>query len=164
METEGDPEGKWMDAPTPGQIAEASHEPLPGAELASWTLMARRLREEVMGDDLFSEPAWDILLDLYAALDRGDRVQVTSIAAMAGIPSSTGRRWARKLMERGLLERERDRRDQRLTFVRLTTKGQEIMAAFMLRLARKGLPPPLPHQSGDVAGTCEESAAAQGPS
>ena len=73
-------------------------------------------------------------------LDRGDRVQLTSVASMAGVPPSTGRRWARKLVDRGLLEREKDRRDQRQTYVRLTAKGQEIMTAFMVRLAAKGLP------------------------
>jgi DNA-binding MarR family transcriptional regulator len=99
------------------------------------------LREEVIGGDLFSDPAWDILLDLYAARDRGDRVQVTSIASIAGVPPSTGRRWAKRLVDRGLLERERDRRDQRQTFMRLTPKGEEIMTAFMVRLAEKGMPP-----------------------
>ncbi len=122
-------------------IADIVRSALPGAELASWALTARRLREEVIGGDLFSDPAWDILLDLYAARDRGDRVQVTSIASIAGVPPSTGRRWAKRLVDRGLLERERDRRDQRQTFMRLTPKGEEIMTAFMVRLAEKGMPP-----------------------
>lgn len=132
-------EGDGAGAPL-AVIADIVRSALPGAELASWALMARRMREEVIGADLFSDPAWDILLDLYAARDRGDRVQSTSIASMAGVPASTGRRWAKRLVDRGLLERERDRRDQRLTFVRLTAKGEEIMSAFMVRLADKGLP------------------------
>lgn len=131
-------EGEWPSAPT--AVGDMSRRALPGAQFAAWAVMARRLREEVIGGDLFSDPAWDILLDLYAALDRGDHVQLTSVASMAGVPPSTGRRWARKLVERGLLEREKDRRDQRQTYVRLTAKGQEIMTAFMVRLAAKGLP------------------------
>ncbi len=131
-------ESEWPSAPT--AVGDISRGALPGAQFAAWAVMARRLREEVIGGDLFSDPAWDILLDLYAALDRGDRVQLTSVASMAGVPPSTGRRWARKLVDRGLLEREKDRRDQRQTYVRLTAKGQEIMTVFMVRLAAKGLP------------------------
>lgn len=132
------PEGEWPGAPV--AVVDTSRTALPGAQLAAWAVMARRLREVVIGDDLFSDPAWDILLDLYAALDRGDRVPATSIASMAGVPASTGRRWARKLVERGFLEREKDRRDHRLTYVRLTAKGRDIMTDFMVRLAAKGLP------------------------
>lgn len=137
-DAEAPAESEWPSAPT--AVGDISRGALPGAQFAAWAVMARRLREEVIGGDLFSDPAWDILLDLYAALDRGDRVQLTSVASMAGVPPSTGRRWARKLVDRGLLEREKDRRDQRQTYVRLTAKGQEIMTAFMVRLAAKGLP------------------------
>lgn len=135
-DAEAPEESEWPSAPM--AVGDMSRSALPGAQLAAWAVMGRRLREEVIGGDLFSDPAWDILLDLYAALDRGDRVQLTSIASMAGVPPSTGRRWARKLVDRGLLEREKDRRDQRQTYVRLTAKGQEIMTAFMVRLAAKG--------------------------
>lgn len=131
-------ESEWASAPI--AVDDNARSTLPGAGLAAWAVMARRLREDVIGDDLFSDPAWDILLDLYAALDRGDRVPATSVASMAGVPASTGRRWARKLVERGLLEREKDRRDHRLTYVRLTAKGRNIMTEYMVRLAAKGLP------------------------
>lgn len=118
---------------------------LPGAGLAHWALMARRLREEVIGNELFSDPAWDILLDLYAALARGTRVKASSVSLIAGVPPSTGRRWVSKLTDLGLIERAKDRPDQRFTYLRLSAKGREIMEAFMIRLAGKGFPPLLHH-------------------
>ena len=116
---------------------------LQGADFAAWALMVRRMREEVIGAQLFSDPAWDILLDLYVARVRGHRVQTSSLSPMAAVPPSTARRWVRKLIDLGLLERERDRTDQRLAFLKLTTKGYELMIAFMARLGAKGQPPTL---------------------
>jgi len=54
-----------------------------GLRIASWWLKARRLREEMFGSELFADPAWDIVLDLYTAEARGERVQVTSLAIPA---------------------------------------------------------------------------------
>ncbi|MDE2442650.1 MAG: MarR family transcriptional regulator, partial [Betaproteobacteria bacterium] len=53
---------------------------LQGLHIANWWLKARRLREEMFGSELFSDPAWDILLDLYTAEARGESVQISSLA------------------------------------------------------------------------------------
>lgn len=130
---------------------------LPGARLAHWALMARRLREEVIGSDLFSDPAWDILLDLYAALGRGVCVEASSVSLIAGVPPSTGRRWVSKLIDLGLIERAKGQPDQRFTYLGLSAKGREIMEVFMDRLAGKGMPPcciarlGCPYRSSDQA-------------
>lgn len=115
----------------------------PGVELAAWLLMARRLREEVLGAELFSDPAWDILLDVYAAEGKGKKIQISSLAPVNGVPSSTARRWAHKLIELGLLERERDERDGRLSYIRLAQLGRERILLFIKRLTAKGPPPPI---------------------
>ena len=124
-------------------VPEAKPAPRPGAELAAWLLMARRLREEVLGAELFSDPAWDILLDIYAAEARGERIQISSLAPMNGVPSSTARRWAHKLEALGLLERDRDERDQRLSYIRLSHCGHDRIMLFIKRLTAKGPPPPI---------------------
>lgn len=115
----------------------------PGAEFAAWLLMARRLREEILGTELFSDPAWDILLDIYAAEGRGERIQISSLAPMSNVPSSTARRWAHKLETLGLLERDRDERDQRLSYIRLSRYGHDRVMVFIERLTAKGPPPPI---------------------
>lgn len=117
--------------------------PLPGAELAAWLFMARRLREEVLGADLFSDPAWDIILDVYAASARGEKIQISSLSPMSGVPSSTARRWAHKLIRMGFLERERDPRDHRLSYIRLSGEGHRRIMVFIDRLIAKGPPPPI---------------------
>lgn len=123
---------------TAGRVGRA-----PGSELAAWLLIARRLREEIFGADLFSDPAWDILLDVYAGHGRGERIQISSLAPMSGVPSSTARRWAHKLIDLGLLERERDEHDHRLTYIRLSKHGHDRIMAFVRRLISKGPPPPI---------------------
>jgi len=115
----------------------------PGAELAAWLFMARRLREEVLGAELFSDPAWDILLDVYAASARGEKIQISSLSPMSNVPSSTARRWAHKLIELGLLERVRDNGDQRRTYIELSEEGHARIMAFITRLIAKGPPPPI---------------------
>lgn len=129
-----DPAGR-EDPPAPS--------PPPGAELAAWLFMARRLREEVLGADLFSDPAWDIILDVYAASARGEKIQISSLSPMSGVPSSTARRWAHKLIKMGFLERERDARDHRLSYIRLSGEGHRRIMVFIDRLIAKGPPPPI---------------------
>lgn len=106
----------------------AGNEP---GDLALKAYRDRRRRTEVFGDDtLFGEPAWDILLDLFAAGERGKRVAVTSACIGSGVPSTTALRWLNVLEARGLVEREEDLSDARRSFVRLTGKARMLMAEY----------------------------------
>jgi hypothetical protein len=106
------------------------------AELAQKAYRDRRRRAEVFGDEtLFGEPAWDILLDLFVAGERGKRVAVTSACIGSGVPSTTALRWLNVLELRGLIEREDDNSDARRSFVRLTAKARRLMAEFFLQNA-----------------------------
>ena len=80
----------------------ASHIPprLMQAQLRSIMEMRRR-RSTVFGEGLFSDPAWDILLELFAAELDGRRLGLTDLAHIA--PRSTLARWLTALEERGLL-------------------------------------------------------------
>lgn len=69
-------------------------------------LQARRGRSEVFGDGLFSDPAWDILLELFAAQLAQRRVELSDLAAIA--PASTLARWVAVLQERELVVCELD--------------------------------------------------------
>lgn len=84
---------------------------------------ARRRRHRFLPQDLFGEPTWDILLDLYVAAAEGRRVPTTSACIGAHVPPTTALRWLRIMEARGLVERENDGRDGRRTFVRLTDDG-----------------------------------------
>ncbi len=87
----------------------------------------RRRRHKFLPADLFGEPTWDIVLDLYIAAREGRRVPTTSSCIGAHVPPTTALRWLRILEQRGLVEREDDGRDGRRTFVCLTGAGLAAM-------------------------------------
>lgn len=91
--------------------------------LAHELYVGRRKRERYLSSDLFGEPTWDMLLDLYVAAREDRRVPTTSACIGAHVPPTTALRWLRILEAKGLVEREDDGRDGRRTFVRLTSKG-----------------------------------------
>jgi hypothetical protein len=70
------------------------------AQLESLLRMRRR-RSRVFGEGLFSDPAWDILLELFAAELGGRRVGLSDLDPIA--PRSTLARWLTALEERGLV-------------------------------------------------------------
>eukprot|EP01037_Dinobryon_pediforme_P003670 gene3670-3719_t len=95
----------------------------------------RRRRARYLNADLFGEPTWDILLDLYVAAREDRRVPTTSACIGAHVPPTTALRWLRILEMRGMVEREDDGRDGRRTFVRLSQRGHLVMEAFLGSMA-----------------------------
>lgn len=91
------------------------------------TYAIRRRRDRHLPGDLFGEPTWDILLDLYVATRENRPVPTTSACIGANVPPTTALRWLRILEARGLVEREEDGRDGRRTFVRLSARGLAAM-------------------------------------
>lgn len=91
----------------------------------------RRRRDRFFPPDLFGEPSWDILLDLFIAGRQERRVPTTSACIGSHVPPTTALRWLRILEQRGLIERENDRRDGRRTFVRLSPQGATMMESFL---------------------------------
>ena len=113
-----------------------------GLKIARWWLKARRLREEMFGPDLFADPAWDILLDLYSAEAKGECVQISSLAIAARVPHSTAIRWAKTMTRVGLMERHMDPTDARRIHVRLSPAARALMEDYLARLTRQGQLPP----------------------
>lgn len=98
-------------------------------DLAAAAYRARRGRDACFGDDadLFGEPAWDILLDLYSARSAGREVTVTSACAAARVPNTTALRHIGNLEERGMIIRLADPEDRRRSILRLSDKVAVIM-------------------------------------
>ncbi len=88
-------------------------------------IRARAKRDEAFGDDLFFDPAWSILLELYVHHRQRTAVSITSLCHAAKIPPSTGLRWLTLLEKRGLVTRESDPFDRRRTYALLTTEALE---------------------------------------
>jgi DNA-binding MarR family transcriptional regulator len=87
----------------------------------------RRQRAALFGGDLFSDPAWDILLELYALHLEQQRTSVSSVYKASTVPGSTALRWLAKLEHDGLVVRTEDPLDQRRSWIDLTDDGRERM-------------------------------------
>ena len=83
-------------------------------------LRARRLREGLFPEPIFADPAWDMLLDLYACKLEGTKVCVSNACIAARVPHTTALRWLDRLEECGLVERHPDPVDSRRIYVELT--------------------------------------------
>lgn len=92
-------------------------------------IRARRLRGRFFPEDLFADPAWDMLLDLSAARLEGRQVSVSSLCIAAAVPTTTGLRWIKALVDRNIFERHSDPQDARRAFIAMTPPTAEAMAA-----------------------------------
>lgn len=93
-------------------------------------LKARRNRAQFFEAELFADPAWDILLELYAAELGQRRMSITSLCIGAAVPATTALRWLRTLEKKGLLVCKADPCDGRRVFVRLSGTAANCMAAY----------------------------------
>lgn len=82
---------------------------------------------------LFSEPAWDLLLDLFIAREDGRRVPVSSACIGACAPASTVARCIRKLEARGLIHVMPHPEDRRVRLVDLTPSGVTAMEGYLTK-------------------------------
>ena len=62
--------------------------------IAEGIYRTRAIRTELLDADLFGEPAWDILVDLFIHQSRGKRVSVTSSCIASRVPPTTALRFA----------------------------------------------------------------------
>ena len=65
-------------------------------EVARRLYRLRKRRDSELGALLFSEPAWDILLDLYVAQCEGRPIYLWSLCVAANIPLSSAHRRSNK--------------------------------------------------------------------
>ena len=112
-------------------------------ELIEAILQFRRSREQELGCDLFSDPAWDLLLELHAAQLRGDRLQLSSLAATLRTTESIAARWLLALRDAGLIECETQTLHATDLQAKLTAEGARRMKA-LLRKWRISPPDGLP--------------------
>jgi hypothetical protein len=97
------------------------------AALAATILRTRRRRERFFSGDIFAEPGWDMLLELFVCRARGVRVATTSLCLAANAPQATGLRYIARLAEERLLERSPAPEDKRMVLVEITPKGYGLM-------------------------------------
>jgi DNA-binding MarR family transcriptional regulator len=90
----------------------------------------RRLRDKHFPSDLFSDPAWDMLLDLMVARIDRRPVSVSSLCIASAVPATTALRWIKTMTEAGLFERRSDPSDGRRVFIALSDESAQAMHAY----------------------------------
>src|SRR3954464_9080634 len=92
---------------------------------------ARRQRAAFFNGDLFADPSWDILLELYARHLEGYRITVSKLCSAAHVPTTTALRWIARLEQNGLLIREQDASDARRMWLELSRTAADGMRGYM---------------------------------
>jgi DNA-binding MarR family transcriptional regulator len=109
--------------------ARATGQPIEEKEVRT-LINLRRSRGRFFGGDLFADPAWDILLELYAASLGQFRMTVGKLCIGAAVPATTALRWINHLEENGMIERKSDPTDGRRQFLMLSAYALEAMNGY----------------------------------
>lgn len=125
-------------APLTRLDADASARPAVSAREVRRIIRLRRVRDQFFEPELFADPAWDMLLDLYAARLEHNRVSVSSLCIAAAVPATTALRWIKALTASGLMERRADPHDGRRIFVALSDSAAAAMHAYFAAIVDEG--------------------------
>lgn len=80
---------------------------------------------------LFADPAWDMLLDLFASSAEGRRVSVSSACLASGVATSTALRWVSELEDAGCVARHPDPTDGRRTFLTISPQAADAVERWL---------------------------------
>lgn len=99
-------------------------------------LARRRLRVDYFGGEMFGEPGFDLLLDLFVQEASGRQTYTSSAAVASGAPLTTALRQIGLLVDKGLVCRAPDPADRRRVLLKLTAEGAETMQTFLSAAGR----------------------------
>lgn len=99
--------------------------------LAKIILEDRRKRRSLFPNVKFGEASWDMILELYLAHHANRRVDVSTLCAASGAPTTTAKRHIDRLVAQGYMIREADESDKRRTFLLAATKLCEALGSWL---------------------------------
>ena len=94
---------------------------------AGYLINSRKIRLQNFGASLFSDPGWDILLQILVSEIDGKPISVSSASVVSDTPMTTGLRWVNRLEEGKLIQRIPDSDDRRVFWLRLTPKALQLL-------------------------------------
>lgn len=101
------------------------------AATADAILRFRRVRSEMLPQELFAEPGWDLLLELFVADANGHRLTARDVSDRDNIPPSVLSRWLIHLTQIGFIVGDGDGNlDDLLT---LSGKALDVIERVMIR-------------------------------
>jgi DNA-binding MarR family transcriptional regulator len=123
-------------APAPVEALQAADLPPVSADTVRAVLRARRLRTRYFPEELFADPAWDMLLDLLQAEISQLPVPVSSLCIAAAVPATTALRWLKTLVQQGVFIRRPDQRDGRRVFVELAPEASNALRRYFAEVGK----------------------------
>jgi len=114
------------------------------ADVARYYLRARRRRDALFPPELFADPAWDIMLDLFVSAAGGRRVSVSDACVAANVPATTALRWISNLVNHGLVTRVQDLNDGRRAYLKLTASAEKALEQWLRSAFHHEAPKPAP--------------------
>lgn len=103
-------------------------------ERARLLLDERRIRRRFLPDELFHEPAWDMLLALFVARDERLPMNVKTLVSLSDAPTTTSQRWIEHLYQSKLINRVTDTVDRRRRDILLSQFGDQAMKVYLRAL------------------------------
>lgn len=123
-------------APRPVELPPSGDVPPLSVETVRSVIRARRLRARYFPEELFADPAWDMLLDLLQAEIAHLRVPVSSLCIAAAVPATTALRWLKTMVARGIFIRRADPHDGRRIFVELAPEASQALRRYFGELGQ----------------------------
>jgi DNA-binding MarR family transcriptional regulator len=125
-------------AAAPKAIEAAPDGDLPplSADTVRAVIRARRLRSRYFSEELFADPAWDMLLDLLQAEIAHLRVPVSSLCIAAAVPATTALRWLKTMVSQGIFIRRADPHDGRRVFVELAPDASGALRRYFAEVGK----------------------------
>ena len=110
--------------------------------------LSRGLREKSFDQNIFGEPAWEILLTLYTIDFDRRRLSIRELSKLANLALTTALRWLDYLEEQDLIGRKSNPFDQRMVYVELSHKGRTAMDDYLLQMRRANMFGPVARNKG----------------
>lgn len=104
-------------------------------EVAQHIVETRRDRKRDFGSELFVDPAWDMMLDLFIAREQDRHISIDSLATASGRPSTTALRWVGVLIETGHFVSRSDPAAGSVQHVELSPATYGQLQAYLSRVA-----------------------------
>jgi DNA-binding MarR family transcriptional regulator len=126
-------------------------------QIARLLYRERSARARHFDSELFGEPAWDILLDIFEKDQCGEAISVSSACIAANVPSTTALRWITVLEKAGHLARVPSKTDLRVKELRLTDEARDAMVCCLTQVYLHRFYPQRKTSISDELFFCSES-------
>lgn len=93
----------------------------------------RLIRLEIFDGSVVNDSSWPVLLELFTSHLDGTRMRTRALCELSSLPQTTTLRYLDHLEKFGLVQREDDPLDQRITLVSLTEAGASSMRRYFER-------------------------------